>query len=294
MEVYINVLLMANLLFSRLHSIEGPVESLTEEQRTALNKFREKLGRGVYSFEQANCLCGRQKGKLIAQRDRYALPVNTYVCKSCGVMWTNPRMTRNSLMKFYQEDYRPIYVGHMKAPDDFFTAQAKHGQAIYNFLESRIPLAQGLKVFDVGCGAGGMLIPFLNAGWSVFGCDLGTEYLKCGQTAGLVLEHGDASALEKYGPANLVILSHVLEHFQAPWESLNQISRLLVDDGYLYVELPGIFRIHKTYGDILLFLQNAHLYHFTLTTLNCLTAQAGFGILKGDESIRALYRKDNT
>lgn len=95
----------------------------------------------------------------------------------------------------------------------------------------------------------------------------------------------------QYGPANVVILSHVLEHLSNPLNSINAISKLLAEDGYLYVEVPGIFKIHSTYGDVLLFLQNAHLYHFTLNTLSFLMAQAGFKLIDGNERISALFQK---
>lgn len=286
---------MINPLFLRYYFLTNPVEKLSYEQYEALERFRAKLGKGDYTFEQASCcLCTRQDGELIARRDRYALPVNTYLCRACGIMWTNPRMDEDSLRKFYEEDYRPIYVGHPNAPENFFTEQIRHGEAVYDFIASHIPLAEPWVVFDIGCGAGGMLIPFLKAGLHAYGCDVGEEYLQRGRKAGLVLEHGDAGVLQKYSPANLVILSHVLEHLPYPLKELKQISDLLVDGGYVYIELPGILSIHKTYGDTLLFLQNAHLYHFTLTTLAALMSKAGFRLVKGDEYIHALFQKDDS
>jgi len=278
-------------LFSRFNNFSTPAEILNKDQRNALDGYIKKLSHNIYNFEEASCICGMKNGKLIARCDRYALSVNTYLCYSCGVMWTNPRMTENSLKRFYEEDYRPIYLGKKKATDSFFNDQIIHGQYILDFFSTIIPIVKGWKVFDIGCGAGGTLIPFLNAGFSPFGCDVGLDYLEYGRRNGLVLEHGDISSLTKFRPANLVILSHVLEHFSNPKDILTQIYELLFQDGYVYVELPGIFNIHKAYGDTLLFLQNAHLYHFTLTTLASLFAKAGFKLVKGDEIINALFQK---
>jgi len=204
-------------------------------------------------------------------------------------------MTEDSLKEFYKKDYRPIYVGNSQAPDAFFRNQIEHGRKVYDYIISDIETEskKPLKVFDVGCGAGGNLLHFKENGWIPFGCDLGEEYLNRGREEGLILEHGDAMSLSQYGPANVVILSHVLEHLPRPLENLNEISKLLIDDGYIYVEVPGIFNIHNAYGDVLLFLQNAHLYHFTLSTLSSLMAQAGFELIKGDEKICALFRKKN-
>ncbi|MCK5605251.1 methyltransferase domain-containing protein, partial [Candidatus Pacearchaeota archaeon] len=131
------------------------------------------------------------------------------------------------------------------------------------------------------------------AGFLTYGCDLGSKYLEYGRERGLLLEHGEIDSLSKYGPAQLIFLNHVLEHFKFPVKSIEGLSNLLVDDGYLYIELPGIFNMHNTYGDFLLFLQNAHLYHFTLDTLTCVMSRAGFRLVKGDQTIRALYQKKN-
>ena len=285
---------MFNLFFLRYMYLRHPIEKLTQAQRDALAAFRAKMNQGAYVFEDSACLCGARNDLLVARRDRYALPVNTYLCRNCGLLRTSPRMDASSLARFYEEDYRPIYVGQSTPPESYFINQIQNGQEIFDFLESVVHFwtVRPLTVFDVGCGAGGTLIPFREAGWNVFGCDIGQKYTQRGRDAGLVLEHGDASALEKYGPANLVILRHVLEHLLDPLQELRVISESLADDGYVYIEVPGIFSIDNTYGDFLLFLQNAHMYHFTLATISSLMGRSGFRLIKGNETIRAVFQKD--
>jgi len=284
---------MKHWLLYRLFNQTEPIEQLNSTQRSALEIFKRKIRDGEYLFENVSCLCGEKDSILISTHDRYGLSVHTHLCRHCGMMWTSPRMREDSLTKFYEIDYRPIYVGSPQAPDSFFREQVEHGKRMYDYVKSDIEKSSKdrLKVFDIGCGGGGALLPFKDNGWIPFGCDLGEEYLIRGREEGLILEHGDSRSLSLYGPANLVILSHVLEHFSYPLKNLNEVSKLLADDGYIYIEVPGIFKIHDTYGDVLLFLQNAHLYHFTLNTLSSLMAQAGFKLIKGDENICALFQK---
>ncbi|WP_292527216.1 class I SAM-dependent methyltransferase [Methanoculleus sp.] len=280
-------------MLARLFNQTESVEQLNATQQQALESFKRKIANNEYSFEDVPCLCGEGEGILIGTRDRYGLEVHTHLCEHCGVMWTSPRMTEDSLKKFYEDDYRSIYVGEPRAPESFFKEQVNHGERIYNFVKPHTLWwdKKSLKAFDIGCGAGGALIPFKRNGWLTFGCDLGEEYLNRGKEEGLVLECGEATSLSRYGPADLVILSHVLEHFSHPIKSLNEISKLLTDDGYLYVEVPGIFKVHSSYGDFLLFLQNAHLYHFTLSTLSSVMNLAGFKLIGGNEQICALFQK---
>ena len=287
------VKLMNRLFFTNMLSPGAATISLNDCQQDALEKFQVKLNRGTYSFEEVSCLCGNKDDYLIAKRDRYGLDCDTCLCKKCGLLRTRKRLASNSLAKFYNEDYRPIYVGDIEAPDSFFLEQIEHGKNIYQFVASKIDLDRSKTIFEVGCGAGGILLPFKESGHSTFGCDLGSNYLQRGKDAGLSLEHGDIDVLAQFGKANLVILSHVLEHFEDPILELRKISDSLVDDGYLYIEVPGIFAIGKDYGLTINFLQNAHLYHFTLNTLTFVLAQAGFKLVWGDENVCALFQKSN-
>lgn len=282
-----------NFFTNRFYKSNKPILPLNGGQKNALLQFREKLKGGYYSFEECLCLCGNNNGRLIAKRDRYGLAVGTYLCQTCGIMWTSPQMTKESLKKFYKEDYRLIYGGEVKASDKFFEEQVQRGKHIYDYVSACLNFQINVKpnVFDVGCGAGGILLPFMAAGCQTFGCDLESQYLAYGRERGLMLEHGEVNTLSKHEPAHLILLNHVLEHFKSPFQSIEDMGILLANGGYLYIELPGIFNIHNIYGDFLLFLQNAHLYHFTLDTLNCMMSKAGFKLIKGDQSIRAVYQK---
>jgi len=279
----------------RFYKAADPVEKLDSFQSEALKKFIFELQDNVFSFEDTTCLCGENSGSAItiAKRDRYALHVDTYLCKSCGMLWTSPQMTEDSLRRFYENNYRPIYVGEENASESFFNEQIRHGRAILSFLERYLIKSEfGCStVFDVGCGAGGVLVPFREAGYNVFGCDYGGKYLEYGKLKGLALEHGGIERLSQYGKAKIIILSHVLEHFKNPLKQLEMLSNVLAEDGYIYIELPGVFNIYNVYRDPLLYFQNAHLFHFTLNTLNILMWRAGFTLIAGNQNISAVYQK---
>jgi SAM-dependent methyltransferase len=278
------------LLEKKLYRRHTPRFFLDETQKSAIQKFEAAITEEKIKFEESICLCGSSQGVLIANYDRYSIQSKTYLCKNCGMLRTNPRLDCKSLSLFYKSYYRSIYVGQSRATESFFFDQISHGQEIYE-LVSLMFTRENCLVIDIGCGAGGTLVPFKENGWRVAGCDVGISYLQYGLDQGLSLEEGETDTLKKYGKADLVILSHVLEHFPEPLKSLLEISELLCEGGYLYIELPGIFKVHRTYGSTLMFLQNAHLYHFTLTSLTFLLSNAGFELIKGDEYIHAIFQK---
>jgi 2-polyprenyl-3-methyl-5-hydroxy-6-metoxy-1,4-benzoquinol methylase len=289
-------------IFRRYYDYDAasdPVISLNQFQRDKIEEVLEGIQRGRYALEEAPCLCGDvDHNVLIARRDRYGFPAEFRLCRRCGILRTTPRFTPESLVRFYGQDYRqiydPAYERGASAAEALFRAEVTRGAFIQEFLRPFIGDSRHLTVFDVGCGAGGVLVPFMGAGWSGHGCDIGGEYLEYGRKQGLNLEKGEFGELVgKYGKADLVILSHVIEHVASPAEFIREIHGGLKEGGFLFLESPGIFGIHRMNGDIMAYLQNVHLYNFTLRTLADTVTPLGFRKVRGDEYIHALFRKED-
>lgn len=252
----------------------------------ALDQFGEKLAAGHYELQNSGCICeeGGKNRVLVGEEDRYGLPFRTYLCKDCGLLFTTPRMSEKSVAEFYEVDYRPIYRGKEKATAGFFDDQIRHGRQILK----RVP-GNPRRVFDIGCGAGGVLMPFKEQGAECFGCDFGADYLERGKQAGLTLETGNAETLRKHGPADLIIASHVLEHCLNPIEELRSWSGLLAEGGQIYIEVPGLFEVYRNYKSLAAFFHVAHTFNFTLGTLTDVAGSAGLKMLDGNESVWALF-----
>ena len=203
----------------------------------------------------------------------------------CGLLRSSPRMTLESAQKFYESEYRTLYSGHVSR-EYLFENQVARGRQIVR--EMRSLASQVESIFEVGCCSGGMLLPFQEIGKTVAGCDLDEDYLAFGRRKGLNLLHGTAKSLraQKENSADLVILSHVVEHFVHPQEELQDAVRLLREGGYLFIEVPGLLSMELQYKDnLLLYLQNAHNYHFTAQTLSNLLGSVGLNIISVDETI---------
>ena len=261
---------------------------LSPEQRFVRDRVLSRLRDGTYATQEVPCLCGDPRGETIAERDRYGLPVRTLLCLRCGLLRTSPRMTQASTARFYDEDYRDLYKLSAGGSDELFAHQAKRGCMFRERLGSLLDTVD--TVFEVGCGAGGCLLPFAEAGKNVAGADLGSEYLAEGRRHGLQLVHGDADTLRQAcGQADLVFVLHVVEHFLEIPDELDRLRALLRPGGVLVVEVPGVRSIEDAYrGDILLYLQNAHTYHFTQTTLRHTLACNGFEVHYCDDSVLAI------
>lgn len=283
------------MISDRFYNDERPEVRLNLVQRCALYKFQEELDHNQYRFETYSCECGTEYEKLItlSQKDRYGLEVITKICPVCGLVMTNPRMNQESYKRFYDFYYRQIYVGRRRAGEEYFERQKKHGKEIYRYIKQNYDIAKIHTVLEIGCGAGGILSVFREQGIEKCkGVDLGSEYIQFGRQRGLDLENCSSEQLQTSGGYDLIILSHVLEHFLDIQKELDVIRKLLSEDGILYVEVPGINNLGEVYGnDFLVYLQNAHVRHFSCDTLTQILAWNGFTRLCGNENVQSLFIK---
>ena len=270
---------------------------MTNTMRATRDTVVLKMKTGEYALVETACLCGEKKYILLANKDRYDIPIQTVLCHACGLVRSNPYYTDKTLADFYSKEYRLLYNGTQEATSEFFFEQRAFGRHIMTFLSEKVfgGEIKGKKIFEIGCGAGGILEAFRENGNDVFGCDYGEAYIAFGKNKGLHLVAGGASTLRQFGTADIVILNHVLEHIPRPAEELTQIKELLSPTGTLYIALPGIYYIHDTYrGNLTEYIQNAHAWYFTLKTLNSTLAVSGFQLVVGNEIIMAAFRKSDT
>lgn len=283
-------------MLGRRFSADGvPTLKLSKRQLAARERVIEECESSLshYQFENYACECGatEEDFEVLAEKDRYGLNVRTVMCRKCGLMMTNPRMTQESYDYFYDMEYGSLYRNQDVIPEEYFQSKIGIGREIYEFVtkNSECPLNE---VLEIGCAAGGILQYFKNQGCNVTGVDLGSSYIEFGRQKGLNLINCHSQELVKQGKKyDLVILNHVFEHFLDIEKELETIRELLAEDGMLYIAVPGIKALVQTYNnDFMLFLQNAHVYHFTLRTLEQVMNKYGFGLHGGTEEVQALFR----
>jgi SAM-dependent methyltransferase len=226
---------------------------------------------------------------VVAEVDRHGLPLRTVLGLRSGLMRSDPYYTDEYLTEFYRDYYRHLYRPRRFSHSWFLSEQIRNGQRILERVSGRLPL-EG-RVLDIGCGMGGMLLPFLFAGCRVFGCDYGEEYAGRGKSLGLDIRVGGSERFADEGPFDLIILSHVVEHVSDPVKFLSQAVSLLKPTGLCYVQVPGLLDLDHCYGgDLLQYLQNAHRWHFTAGTLAAVLRRAGLEPVESDQRITCLAK----
>jgi SAM-dependent methyltransferase len=241
-----------------------------------LRKFQDR----VYTLEEVSCYCGESNGHEIALRDRYGFEVRTLLCMRCGLFRTSPRMTAESTQAFYLDDYRALYTDGRMDLLSFHEFCLRRGRNIIDTMPNL--LARIDTVFDIGCASGGMLEAFSKHGKRVTGCDVNPEYLRFGRARGLDLVEGETEELLIHTgyQADLVILSHVMEHFLDLRNGLESVFSAVREDGFALVIVPSIETVATDYqGDLLRYFQNAHTYHFSAATLRYVLESVGMNVI---------------
>lgn len=244
-------------------------EELDEGQRTLIADFNRRLDSGKIDLEKPPCLlCGGQSFDLLSAYDRYRIRQPVVICRGCGLIQLRPRMTDASLGWFYGSDhYRAIYNPEfLELTEERFLARLPKARTA--FLEQALAGRTVDSVLEVGCAAGQNLYSFFKQGKRVVGYDLGPQALAFGRSLGMDLRSGSYPDIAD-GPYDLIVLSHVMEHFNDPVAAVGAIARHLAPEGRFYIEVPDSDEF------CLGALQNAHVYYFTEPTLRRALALAG-------------------
>lgn len=281
------------LISSRYENDGNPVERLSDIQRKYIDIFNNKCENKEYLYRQLECECGCDDFEVIAQKDRYGIPVSTVICRNCGLIITNPCLDDNSNNSFYDNEYPFIYRAEEKPSEEMFIDGKKYAEKIVSFIRRYSQIQCG-KVLEIGCADGRNVAAFAEKGYDACGIDLSHTYVEFGKNKGLNLFCTDSTSFEKRGlKYDIIVLNHVLEHFTNLGRELGVIRRMLKPDGCLYIGVPGIKVL--TFGayesDFLKMLQNAHIYNFSRESLCNVMKKYGFDCIRCDEFIHGIFKK---
>ena len=119
-----------------------------------------------FNPEYENCVCnycGDFDFKILSKKDRYGLNVKTVICKKCGLIFINPRMTSESYQKFYQDSYRDLILKYKNREEknwnleNNFVASKKLGSSLARFF---IRYINPGTIVEIGSSTGGVLAGF--------------------------------------------------------------------------------------------------------------------------------------
>lgn len=215
-------------------------------------------------------LCGGKEVAILSNRSRSGKPLQTVICRACGLVWSDPRP--HEARQFYEEEYRLAYK-------QTYSPRPKHvlraGKVALSRFEKIAQLLSHRKmVLDVGTGGGEFAYLLQALGHSVSGVEPNRGYADHSiRNYGLNVQVGfvqDAA----FPPESfdVVTIWHVLEHTEDPGHVLALLRSWLKVDGMLVVEVPNV---ESTCQSPKSTFHEAHLYNFNVVSLRRLAKKHG-------------------
>jgi SAM-dependent methyltransferase len=152
-------------------------------------------------------------------------------------------------------------------------------------------------VFEVGAGIGCNVKAFELAGFDAAGIEPGIGFQQYARNTLLAcVENARLFDLRPSSDHDLVLLIHVIEHFNSPRKALEHIRTLLRPGGRVYVECPNLAAPFARRARMFHF---AHIHNFTPATLSMMAQRCGFHVERqfstaGDPNLQMLLIRAET
>ncbi|MCD4812268.1 class I SAM-dependent methyltransferase [bacterium] len=147
------------------------------------------------------------------------------------------------------------------------------------YSKKKVAYDHSLKIFDIGCAAGGTLF-YLSKWGDVWGLDAAPDALELCQAWGIRQDRlllGDAEKMTVVSDAkfDLVTAVEIIEHLDNPLRAVSEIFRVLKPGGILIITVPADMRLWSE-RDVRL----EHRRRYTVSQLVDQVSQSEFEILK--------------
>ena len=269
-------------------------------RRKAINELNELIYNDTIKLKVVEvCFCGGESFTLLTRFDRYGLPFGSKICENCGLILQTLSIEKSSLKIFYDRIYWPLNTNSTD-PSLFNTISSSISELL-EFLMPEVKInSKNLILYEIGCGNGNRLKQIKDAfsdqyNVEAIGCDYSKLALQEARKLGLTVRNGGLETFESEKAADVLILSHVFEHFSDLNEALDSIENITHENSIVYIEVPGVIDLEnkKEYSySYQIYSVVAHIHNFSLSTLTNVFGARGFRLIKGTEYIRAVMSKN--
>ena len=252
-------------------------------------------------MRRIDCLvCGEDSHTVLDNEGRHGLKITNVSCNGCGFVFANPQLDEEENKAFYELLYRAFFHGADESLDinSYIQNQLLKGEKIYSNLEKYDILRnKNIKIFDIGCSAGGILRFFKEKGFqNIYGIEPHKKLAKYAvNDLGLNVKQGfiDDLEIEKY---DLIIMRDVLEHLLDPNKGLRRIRKLCHRDTILYIDTNNLWVPLHAWKKYNYHFHFAHPYTFSIISLTNILNKNGFSfqLIDGGRNIIGVAKKSNS
>lgn len=176
---------------------------------------------------------------VIAEQDRYGIPLRAGMCLESGLVFLMDRLTLEGYAAFYQDFYRPFVSQFWAGPFDLkaFRKQGRrYGNAVFESIASRLPAASSARptLLDIGGSTGHVAQVFAErANYHATVLDPAPDELQVAADSGLEVAEGFLETYDAEGRQfDLVLLCQTIDHLLDLRGSLARIYDLVKPGGF--------------------------------------------------------------
>ena len=216
------------------------------------------------------------------------LPLSTYkinisICKSCGHIYQNPKLSNADEYKFNKDFYGYFYGSKKDSETE------KEYKFILDRTKEYLP-SEKISILDVGAGTGiGLksLSKYLDAELSAI--ESQETVIQNYSSMGISLVSTDFNNIKNIDlKFDLIILRHTLEHSVNPESLIIDLKHLMNSDTVLYIAVPNLqaacspIRFNFFILPHLQYFSHDHLSHLLSKHLKIINSQPGDQLCKGE------------
>jgi len=239
-------------------------------------------------FEKVACdICGSEESSLFLERGDLNASLEgkfqLVKCLQCGLVYQNPRPTKDSWSYLYPNDYDQYDIDYInyKGISKFF-----HEYGLLKRLKFIQKYINTGNLLDIGCATGDF-ISYVSKfdGWKVIGIEPSVTANERARVNGLGEIYSSIEECSKIFPEptfDVVTLWNVIEHLYSPKDDLITIRNLLKDNGVIVITTPNIesfgSNIFKQYW--IGYELPRHFFVFSKRTLTLLLEKTGYEVIE--------------
>ncbi|WP_297286260.1 class I SAM-dependent methyltransferase [uncultured Brachyspira sp.] len=203
---------------------------------------------------------------------------DVYQCDECSLYFINSP-TDEEINSLYKNEYHNNIKNKL-----FETAKSKMRYARslsqFNFIKQTIDL-KNKDICEIGAFDGLLLSLFKKNNNNVFGYEINDDARVYAQKKyNIDLKENFLESKSKY---DIIILSHVIEHFKEPKEILIKIKSMLKKEGFIYIEVPNSPMPEEcSYEMLMRYLNTEHIVNFTMDNLIKFVESANLKVIRSE------------
>lgn len=187
------------------------------------------------------CICETDDAEPLAVGEdfEYATSPDTFLamrCRSCGLVYLNPRPSLDELNRIYPENYHAFQFSEEHYGFVYKVRRRLEARRVLSWCNH---LKEDARIIDVGCGDGfhlGLLREFGQPSWKLEGIDNSSRAIEVAARSGLAVHQGSVEQLDlPESSYDLALLIQTIEHVGDPPAVLKAVRRLLKPGGHVVI-----------------------------------------------------------